>query len=154
MTLAPLDGLCLDGLKASSWSEVLDTLGREAVRLGYATEAFPKALADRESKFPTGLPTKVPVAIPHADPEHALITGLGVARLAEPVEFGEMGGSGNTVAVQLVVMLLVQSADGHMDALTSVLAAVQDEEAMNRLLEAHGGEDLQRRATAVFSAES
>lgn len=150
MAMSPLDGLCLDGLAADTWSEVLEAMARAAVEHGHARDTFPAALAERERNYPTGLPTEVPTAIPHSDPEHVLTTGIGIARLAEPVAFGEMGGSGETVNVQVVVMLLVKPDDGHMAALTAVLDRVQDNEAMTSLLAAEGDQDLQRRAALVF----
>lgn len=152
MGMVPLDGMSFDRLEASSWAEVLETMAAVAVERGHAADTFPAALVGRERDHPTGLPTEVPTAIPHADPEHVRATGIAVARLATPVDFGEMGGSGETVPVQLVVMLFVKPSDGHMAALTSVVEAVQDLEAMQRLLDAHGDEDLHERATAVFGS--
>ncbi len=152
LNLEPLAGLCLDGLEATTWAEALSALAEAALANGYVRDSFPAALTDREHRHPTGLPTVVPTAIPHADPEHVLTAGLGIARLAQPVPFGEMGRSSSTVEVQLVVMLLVPAAQSHMAALTTVIGAVRDEGRMRSLLAAIGDEDLAVRATAAFAA--
>jgi PTS system galactitol-specific IIA component len=150
LNLEPLAGLCLDGLRATTWTEALSALAETARENGYVRDSFPAALADRERRHPTGLPTAVPTAIPHADPEHVLTAGLGIARLAQPVPFGEMGRSGSTTDVQLVVILLVPADRSHMAALTTVIGAVSDEGRMRSLLAAVSDEDLAHRATAAF----
>lgn len=150
MDLAPLAGLCLDGLEAATAEDALGALAREAQEHGYVLDTFAAALMDRERRNPTGLPTAVPTAIPHADPEHVVTSGLGVARLASPVAFGEMGSPDSTVDVQLVVMLLVPAGGSHMAALTTVIGAVSDEERMRSLLEADGDDDLAARAHRAF----
>jgi PTS system galactitol-specific IIA component len=151
MNLAPLEGLSLNGLEASTWEEALSALANKARDLGYVRGSFPTALIDRERHYPTGLPTSLPTAIPHADPEHVFTAGLGIARLAQPVAFGEMGRSNSTVDVQLVVMLLVPVAHSHMAALTTVIAAVRDEARMQSMLDALDDQDLLTRAAASFA---
>lgn len=150
MNLAPLAGLSLNGLEASTWEEALSALADTALEYGYVRDSFPAALVERERCYPTGLPTGLPTAIPHADPEHVLTAGLGIARLTQPVPFGEMGRSNSTMDVQLVVMLLVPAAQSHMAALTTVIGAVSDEARMRSLLAALDDQDLEARATVAF----
>lgn len=151
MNFAPLTGLSLNGLEASTWEEALSALADTALEHGYVRDSFPAALVERERNYPTGLPTGLPTAIPHADPEHVLTAGLGIARLAKPVPFGEMGRSNSVLDVQLVVMLLVPAAQSHMAALTTVISAVNDEARMHSLLAALDDQDLEARATVAFS---
>lgn len=151
MNFAPLTGLSLNGLEASTWEEALSALADTALEHGYVRDSFPAALVERERNYPTGLPTGLPTAIPHADPEHVLTAGLGIARLAQPVPFGEMGRSNSVLDVQLVVMLLVPAAQSHMAALTTVISAVNDEARMHSLLAALDDQDLEARATVAFS---
>jgi PTS system galactitol-specific IIA component len=150
MSFAPLAGLSLNGLEASTWEEALSALAYAALDHGYVRDSFPAALVERERRYPTGLPTGLATAIPHADPEHVLAAGLGIARLAHPVSFGEMGRSNSMLDVQLVVMLLVPAAQSHMAALTTVISAVSDETRMHSLLAAHDDQDLEARAAAAF----
>ena len=150
MNFAPLTGLSLNGLEASTWEEVLSALADTALEHGYVRDSFPAALVERERRYPTGLPTGLSTAIPHADPEHVLTAGLGIARLAQPVSFGEMGRSNSVLDVQLVVMLLVPAAQSHMAALTTVIGAVSDEPRMRSLLAALDNQDLEARATVAF----
>jgi PTS system galactitol-specific IIA component len=150
MIFAPLTGLSLNGLQASTWEEVLSALSGTALEHGYVRDSFPAALIERERRYPTGLPAGLATAIPHADPEHVLTAGLGIARLAHPVSFGELGRSSSMLDVRLVVMLLVPAAQSHMAALTTVISAISDEERMHSLLAALDDHDLAGRAMAAF----
>jgi PTS system galactitol-specific IIA component len=150
MNLAPLTGLSLNGLEASTWEEALSALADTALEHGYVRDSFPAALVERERRYPTGLPTALATAIPHADPEHVLTAGLGIARLAQPVPFGEMGRSNSVLNVQLVVMLLVPAAQSHMAALTTVISAVSNEARMQSLLTALDHQDLEPRAIGAL----
>lgn len=116
---------------------VLRALADRAVALGAAGPGFGDALLARERVYPTGLPTPIGTAIPHADPEHVLQPGLMVASLVRPVPFAQMGAGigaheGATeavpVPVSLVVALLLRDADEHLAALQALMGHLTDEE--------------------------
>lgn len=112
-------------LEASTAEEVLSALADRAVAAGWAKESFTEALLKREQEFPTGLPTEIPVALPHTDPEHVIHAGLGVATLKNPVEFGEMGGDGSTVAAQAVLLILVENPEKQVTVLGQLVNLIQ-----------------------------
>ncbi|WP_193106599.1 PTS sugar transporter subunit IIA [Brachybacterium sp. FME24] len=128
--------------------DVLRSLAGRLLDAGAVTVDFPEALRERERRYPTGLPTSVPTAIPHADPEHVVLPGLAIATLAQPVAFGEMGGSGSTVDARLVVMPLLTDARAHLAALRRLMGLLRDEEAVEDLLAATDDDDLRARAAA------
>ena len=66
------------------------------------------------------------MAIPHADTEHVLRSGLGVATLRTPVSFGEMGGSGGRVDVKVVVLILVTDPQDQVELLTRLISLFQE----------------------------
>lgn len=101
---------------------------------GAVRESFPDAVVARERRFPTGLPTPVPSAIPHTDPEHVRRPGIAVALLGGPVDFAEMGGSGRTVPARMVCMLCIDDAANQVEALQTVLSRLQDGQRCERLL--------------------
>lgn len=90
----------------------------------------------REDACPTGLPTLIPVAIPHADPIHVLKPGRGVAVLAHPVRFGEMGDAGTCVDARVVVMILVQDPNEQGYLLTQLITVFQRSDCFYRLEQA------------------
>ncbi len=111
--------------EAADSDALLHLVARRAVRLGYAHEGFEKALKDRELAHPTGLPTAVPVAIPHADADHVRKPALAVVAPAAPVIFGEMGSRDRTVAARLVVVMLVNDATRQVPLLGRLIAVLQ-----------------------------
>ncbi|MFV0430390.1 MAG: PTS sugar transporter subunit IIA [Arachnia sp.] len=120
-----LPEVCVLNLEADSGEEVLRILAAKALAAGLVTATFADALVAREHTHPTGLPTAVPVAIPHADAEHVLGSGLAVATLAHPVRFGEMGGAGAQLEVAVVLMLLVSQPHEQVEVLTRIIDIVQ-----------------------------
>lgn len=132
-------------LDAADAHGVLQALALPLVEAGQVTDDFPAALWEREQQYPTGLPTPVPTAIPHADPQYVRTSGLAVATLARPVAFGEMGGNGSTIDVQLVVMPLLPDAASHLVALQRLMALLRDEDAVADLLAAADDAELRSR---------
>ncbi|MCT1777174.1 PTS sugar transporter subunit IIA [Brachybacterium sp. p3-SID957] len=130
----------------SAVEAVLRALAARLLASGAVTAGFEAAVLERERRYPTGLPTVIPAAIPHTDPEHVIEPGIAVATLREPVDFGEIGGSGGaTVPVRLVVMLVLREAHAQLDALQHLIQALQDEAAVGTVLEATDDADLEQR---------
>ncbi|MFV0452014.1 MAG: PTS sugar transporter subunit IIA [Propioniciclava sp.] len=117
--------VCQVGLEAASAEEVLTTLAANALAAGLVKPTFGEALVTREGKHPTGLPTATPVAIPHADAEHVLAAGVGVATLSRPVSFGVMGGAGAQIEVGIVCMLLVPEPHQQVAVLSRLVEVFQ-----------------------------
>jgi len=123
--VVPRADLSIVGLTANSSSEVLSAFAAQALAAGAVHPTYEAALLERESAYPTGLPTVIPVAIPHADVEHAIQSGLGIATLAQPVEFGEMGGADSTVAARVAVLILVTEPHAQTEMLTQLISVFQ-----------------------------
>lgn len=122
--LALLPGCALHRLVASDWEQVLTALAERVVARGYGKPSLVPAVLARERRFPTGLPTAVPSAIPHTDAEHVIRAGLAVATLAAPVEFGVMGGTGETLRAEVVVLLCVDDPAAQVAGLQQVLGVL------------------------------
>ena len=116
-----LPGCALHRLVASDWEQVLTALAERVVARGYGKPSLVPAVLARERRFPTGLPTAVPSAIPHTDAQHVRRPGLAVATLAAPVEFGVMGGTGETLQAEVVVLLCVDDPARQVAGLQQVL---------------------------------
>lgn len=113
-------------MSAGDAREALTTLA-EALRDRGAVEAsFVDAVIKREEEYPTGL--MFPdggVAIPHADAHHCRRPAVALGLLSEPVEFAEMGGSGEErVPVRTVVMLCVTDAGEQAPILSKLMKSL------------------------------
>lgn len=123
-------------------SEVLAAVAAAAVEQGFAGPGFEAALLAREAQYPTGLPTPLPAAIPHTDPEHVLRPGMAAVLLDPPVDFGEMGGSGASVAVRLVVVLLVDDPATQVRLLSQLVAVLRRPDLADRVAGCATGDEL------------
>lgn len=130
-----LPGCALCNLPAADWEEALARLAGAAVAAGHGRPTLVEAVIERERRFPTGLPTEVASAIPHTDAVHVVRAGLGVATLAEPVAFGQMGGAGETLPVRFVVMLFITDPADQVAALQQVLGRLSDTAGVQQLLD-------------------
>ena len=52
---------------AQNWEEAIKFCGEALIANNCIGQGFVTACIEREKSFPTGLPTVIPVAIPHAD---------------------------------------------------------------------------------------
>lgn len=145
---AVLPGAVIAHLEAEDDTAVLRALAARLRAHGHVADSFETAVLAREKAYPTGLPTVVPSAIPHTDPEHVHVAGLAVATLAAPVAFREMGSSDRQVRAEVVVMLVLRDAHSQLAALQMLMARLQDEAAVRTVLAAPDDEELDRRARA------
>jgi PTS system galactitol-specific IIA component len=124
--LSVVPELCLIRPPARTARELLALMAQRAVAAGYAATTFEQALLAREATFPTGLPTPVPVAIPHTDVQHVIRPALAAALLDPPIPFGEMGGSPDSmIDVRVVIVLLVTEPSAQVTLLGQLVSVVQ-----------------------------
>lgn len=142
-----LPGAAILGLEVEDAPAALRALSGRLRELGAVTDSFEAAVLRREEKHPTGLPTFVPAAIPHTDPEHVLTPGFAVAVPRDPVAFGEIGSSGErTIWAELIIMLVLSDSESQLAALQNLVARLQEPDAVREVLEAKDDADLERRA--------
>lgn len=143
-TFSILPGAAIAGLEGDLSPSVLRALSERLHGLGAVTDSFEEAVLRRELKQPTGMPTLVPAAIPHTDPEHVLTPGLAIATPLDPVAFGEVGSDGQrTIWAEIVIMLVLDDAAAQLTALQSLVARLQEPESVQPLLEAADDQELE-----------
>ena len=124
-------------IEATTAPEVIERLGSVMVEHGYVRPSFIPAALAREETSPTGLPTPgLGTAIPHADTEHTLKPGIGIATLAHPVAWGELGDPESFVDVSIVFMLSVTQPEAQVYLLRSIVSVYREEAALRRLYSA------------------
>lgn len=94
---------------------------------GYVTSEFEEALIQRESEFPTGLPTIPAVAIPHTDGTYVKKDTILCILNKNEIEFNEMGGDEKDIVNPRVFFMLVMSEGGaHLEELQNLIVKIQD----------------------------
>ncbi|BES66573.1 PTS sugar transporter subunit IIA [Gottschalkiaceae bacterium SANA] len=134
--------LIMNNFSAAGKEDVLRALASKMVQAGYVKDSFEEAIVCREEKFATGLQFKtLGIAIPHTDPEHVLEPAVSVTRLEKSIEFEHMG-LGGIVKVELIFMLALKDATGHIQGLKKLADLFQDEQVVNEFRAAKSDDDL------------
>lgn len=131
-------------LQAADSAEVISQLGCRALKAGLVRGNFVEAVIRREQKYPTALPTKIPVALCHTDAEYLLASFIGVATLAEPVPFREMGNPQRTQPVEIVFLLGIAEKGEHMGVLKAVMKFIQDDKMLRALRETKSAAEIKQ----------
>lgn len=139
-----LSGFSAISLEAISAADALKQIATSGYALGLVDSSWGSAAVEREKEFPTGLPTPIPVAIPHTDSKYVKADGIGFFRLPRPVTFGEMGSTDGTVEVSIIIPLLITDPREQVDLLMKVVSAVQDLDFMTKLLDIDDSQEIER----------
>ncbi len=121
--------------EAENWEEALRICGNTLAGEKCIGQGFIEACVNREKKFPTGLPTVIPVAIPHAASDEVYKTSVCVLKLAKPVQFNRMDDNKQIIKAQLIFNLAVKGCNEHIDFLKKLIAFVMDEQQIKTCLE-------------------
>lgn len=127
--------LLLDGVKDYQMAE--SDLANRLVKLGYAKDSYPQAIAEREIVYPTGLDVGgINAAMPHCDISNVNRAAICVGVLKNPVEWRRMDDQDATCKVSFVIMLALKEAHAHLDMLQKVVALIQDQGLMTKIVAA------------------
>lgn len=121
--------------QAKDWEDALRICGGALAAQGCIGADFTQACIERERKFPTGLPTTLPVAIPHAASDAVYQTAVCVLKLDQPVKFYRMDSAEESVDVKLVFNLAIQGHSAHLDFLQKLMGFVTDEQQLEKCME-------------------
>ena len=109
-------------------------------------KAFVKKLAlakEREKDFPTGINMgTIGIAIPHTDKQHVIKGGVAIGVLKKPVHFFQMGTTDEPVEAKLVFMLAVEDPKEHLVFLQRILAVLQDQAVLARIMETRNKKEI------------
>lgn len=117
--------------------ELFEKLSTDLVKEGVVNVGFSQALKDREKDFPTGLPVKHGVAIPHTDGSLVNSDQLVFVTLDNPIIFNEMGGDEEDILeIKVVIMLAVKDGKKHLNVLQTLIEAIQKDSFIDGLANA------------------
>lgn len=102
---------------------------------GHVKDSFLDACVNREKEYPTGLPTEIPVAIPHTFAEHVISPAICLVRLRKPVLFFCMGEEGESVEVSFAFVIAFQQAGDQTSLLKKLLKVAQSADTLHAFKE-------------------
>lgn len=133
--------LILTNLSVKNKSEIIKSLGKKALALGYIEEEFINNVLDREKDFPTGLEMALPIAIPHIR-EGCKKSFLSMASLKNPIAFKAMEDSDKEIMVELVFMFGITDPSDQLEILKKLVDVFQDKDALESLKKASTSEEV------------
>jgi len=115
------------GAKAADTEEAIKLLGGMMAEEGFVEVAYWEDVYKREKTFPTGLPTEpVAIAIPHADPDKVIKSGIAIAVFTQPVKFRIMGSNEpDELDVPVVFMLALKDFKQQTAVIRDLLTLIQ-----------------------------
>jgi PTS system galactitol-specific IIA component len=116
---------------AKNWEEAIALCGKKMSECGYVDLPFAEECILREKEFPTGIPSEIPIAIPHAKSQNIKKDCICLLRLDSPVIFNRMDSWDESVEVELVLNLALKDADEHIVFLQKLMSIVQDVELLD-----------------------
>lgn len=133
--------LILVGLEASTADQAIRILAQNMRDKGYVKDTFVEAVLQREATYPTGMPTEVPVGMPHTDVEHCLRPGISLGILKSPVLFQTMGEPARSVAVNLIFLLSVVNPANQVKVLHRLIDFFQQSAKIRELARVRTADD-------------
>jgi PTS system galactitol-specific IIA component len=132
------------GAQAADTKEAIQLLGGMMAKNGYVEELYWEDVLKREETFPTGLPTQpVAIAIPHADPDRVIKSGIAIAVFEEPVKFRIMGSNTpDTLDVPVVFMLALKDFKEQTAVIRDLMLLIQSGETIRAIHEAGNSQEV------------
>lgn len=118
-----------------SKEDVLIRLANVLYKKGIVKQSYLSAILERENNYPTGLEVQgINVAIPHCDIVNVNHGGLCVGIIKKGTKFAKMDDPDTEVSVQMVVMLALNEAHGHVEMLQKIIALIQNQELLSEIV--------------------
>lgn len=113
----------------------LKYFSKELTNKGKVLDGFEDALLEREKSYPTGLFIgDVNVAIPHADCTYVKESEILLCTLENPISFQRMDQPDEEVEVSIIILLAIDSPDGHIKVLQKIISLIQDQTILKEIL--------------------
>ena len=130
--------MMLVGAEAANAEEAIKLLGGVMAQEGFVEEAYWEDVYKREQTFPTGLPTQpIAIAIPHADPDRVIKSGIGIAVFKQPVKFRIMGSNDpDELDVPVVFMMALKDIKQQTAVLRDLLTLIQSKTIVSEIFHA------------------
>lgn len=123
--------------------QVLTRLTSLLERQGFVHKDYAEKILERERSYPTGLLfPHVAIALPHGDPSAVKESAIAIGRCVNKPLFNAMEDPGQSIGVDLVVLLAVRDPEGHLAVLNNLVDMFTVEENCAAILACTSPEEL------------
>lgn len=109
-----------------TWEEAIDLTFNKLYEEKCVKETFLKGCIERENKFPTGLPTEIPVSIPHTFAEHVLVPAICVLKPENPVRFTSMEDTQQIIDAEFVFNMALNDDKDQLNMIRAIIEVARD----------------------------
>ncbi|MPW25485.1 PTS sugar transporter subunit IIA [Alkalibaculum sp. M08DMB] len=142
------DVLLLSDIKTKE--EVIKKMSDYLLDKGYITDEYYLATIERETIFPTGLPTKpIGTAIPHSEAENVVKPAVILAVLNNTVKFSDMSNRENEIDVGIVFLMALKGENNQINYLRNIADFCKEEENVLKIYNSK----CKKEAMVIFSEE-
>jgi len=120
-------------LDAPSKETAIKILADKLKALDCVTDDYYENVIKREKKFPTGLPTVIPIAMCHTEREFVKQSALAVGTLKNPIEFQEMGTPDRFVKAEIIFLLALNDPKDQVAWLRKMMTVFKSREVMDKI---------------------
>ena len=113
---------------AKNKEEAIGLCGEALFNSGFVGKTFSENCILREREFPTGLPTNIPVAIPHCKDESVIQDSVCFLKLNRPIQFYRMDDEEEIIETDIVFNLAIKESEKHVDVLSNLIKFVTNSE--------------------------
>ena len=133
-----IEGRIRSVAKVTDWKEAIQLAAQALVEDGSVETSYIKAMIENVNKFGSYIIIAPKVAMPHARPEDGVNkNGISLLRVQEGVSFEEEGEK-----VYLFFVLGAVSSDSHIETLMALMDLIEDEEKIEKIVEAKDTEEM------------
>ncbi|MGM9539949.1 PTS sugar transporter subunit IIA [Anaerovibrio sp.] len=104
-------------------------------KAGIVGDEFGRKCCVRERSYPTGLPTEIPVAIPHCKDTGIQENAICILRLDKPVTFYRMDDDEEKIETRLVLNLAIKNPNEHLAVLQNLMGFLNNSDEIRRCME-------------------
>ncbi|MGI5912884.1 MAG: PTS sugar transporter subunit IIA [Syntrophomonadaceae bacterium] len=119
---------------ASTDEEAIKLCADKLYEEGCVTDQFANNCIRREKKFPTGMPSELPVAMPHSEAAGVVENAVCVLVLDKPVNFRRMDDDTVEIPAEAVFNLAVKDPSKHMYILQNLMGLFYQTDVLTDLL--------------------
>lgn len=112
------------------------------LKQGFITDKFIDAAIERERTFPTGLPTKIGVALPHTEAKYVLKESISIVTLKNTIVFAGMGNPKESIPVQIIFLLAISNPEKQLGVLQTIITIIQNEKVLHKIKNAKETETI------------
>ncbi len=126
-------------IEVKTWKEAVYETGKLLLDVGYIEKKYIEAMIDKVEEFGPYVAIAPGIAMPHARPEDGVNkTGISIITLENPVNFGHEKND----PINLVIALAAADNKAHIEALSSLMTILGDDEKLENILNSKTPEEL------------